>query len=133
MGSGSFTSKDELKFLQQIATGGKYPRIEKQDIGPVQTKDMADYIAECVYTLIGNLMVNRVRDRLSNSSLVGGAPGGYGIGQGGPIGGMGPPGISGYYSRRDEKMIAQGGSRSDLTRGAMGGQRRGRSNRSRGR
>lgn len=32
----------ELKFLQQKATGGRYPRVDKQSIGPVQTKDMAD-------------------------------------------------------------------------------------------
>jgi hypothetical protein len=70
----------ELKFLQENKTGGKFPRIDRQEMGPVQTKDMADCIAECTFTLIGNLMMNRTRDRLSDSPLVGGAPGGYGLG-----------------------------------------------------
>jgi hypothetical protein len=34
-------ASDELKFLQEIKSG-KIPRVEKQDTGPVQTKDMAD-------------------------------------------------------------------------------------------
>jgi hypothetical protein len=132
MGTGKFTSKDELKFLQQITTGGKFPKIEKQDIGPVQTRDMSDCIAECVYTLIGNLHIMSMRERLSHSALAGGSPGGYGIGQGGPIGGPGPPGISAYYSRRDEKLAALGG-RTQLTRGAIGLSKRQRGIRTRGR
>lgn len=133
MGSGTFTSKDELKFLQQIATGGKFPRIEKQEIGPVQTKDMADCIAECTYSLIGNLFLTTMRDRLAHSSLAGGAPGGYGIGQGGPVGGPGPPGVSDYYSRREEKFAQNFGTRSDFARGAIGIAHHRRGNRSRGR
>jgi hypothetical protein len=132
MGSGTFTSKDELKFLQQISTGGKFPRIEKQDIGPVQTKDMADCVAEVTYTLIGNLHVTTMRERLSHSAVAGGAPGGYGIGQGGPVGGVGPPGISGYYSSREEKMAKMGGTVSP-TRRAIGMNKNRRGNRARGR
>lgn len=135
MGAGTFTSKDELKFLQQIATGGKFPRIEKQEIGPVQTKDMADCIAECTYSLVGNLFLTTMRDRLSSSSLIGGAAGGYGIGQGPryPQGSPAPSGVSDYYSRREEKIIQNFGSRADLTRGAIGGHRNRQANRSRGR
>lgn len=97
-------SAQELKFLQENRTGGKYPKVDRQEIGPVQTKDMADCMAECAFSLIGNMMVNRTRERLSNTSLVGGAVGGYGLGYSGkPQGGMGPEHISEYYSRRDVK------------------------------
>lgn len=90
----------ELKYLQENRTGGKYPRIDKQDMGPVQTKDMADCVAECTHSLIGNAMSNRSRERL-NTALVGGSPGGYGIGFSGlPRGGSGPAGISDYYGQR---------------------------------
>jgi hypothetical protein len=130
-----YTSRDELKFLQEIRTGGKFSRIEKQDLGPIQTKDMADCIAECTYSLIGNLMVTRMRDRLSTSSIYGGSPGGYGIGQGGPpMGRPTPPGISEYYSRREQR-VDPSDTRAALTRGAIGGRRRSASsaNRARGR
>jgi hypothetical protein len=134
MGAGKFTSKDELKFLQQIATGGKFPRVEKQDIGPVQTKDMADCLCECVYTLIGNLYMTQMRQRLSDSAMAGGAQGGYGIGQQGPMGGPGPSGIAGFYTGREDKAArAFGPSRSSLTRGALGAQRGSRGRRGRGR
>jgi hypothetical protein len=133
-GSTQITSKDELKFLQQIVGGGKYPKIEKQDIGPVQVKDRADCLAEVVYTLIGNLHLTHMRERLASSAIYGGSPGGYGIGQGGyPTGGKGPPGISEYYSRRDEKMSQYGITKSSLTRGALGGVRQQRARRTRGR
>lgn len=113
----------ELKFLQEIKTGGKFPRVDKQDLGPVQTKDMADCMCECTHSLIGNMMVNRTRDRLSQGAMFGGAPGGYGIGFSGippggspPMGGEGPSGISDYYSQRDNfkpgrGMVGRGGSR----------------------
>lgn len=141
-GGSGFTSKDELKFLQQIATGGKFPKIEKQEIGPVRTKDMADCIAEVVNTLIGNLMASRMRDRLATGGALGGM-GGYGLGQGGPVGGAGPPGISGYYSSRNDKIASGmvpngvasrwGASRTELTRSAIGGRGQFRSSRRRGR
>lgn len=141
-GGSVFTSKEELKFLQQISTGGKFPRIEKQEIGPVRTKDMADCVAEVTHYLIGNLMASRMRERLSHGSQFGGR-GGYGIGQGGPVGGEGPPGISGYYSSRNDKIssgtvpnsIARqwGTDRYDLTRSAIGGRGQFRSSRRRGR
>jgi hypothetical protein len=136
-GGNGFTSADELKFLQQLPTGGKFPKIEKQEIGPVRTKDMADCVAECTYALIGNLMSTRMRERLGGGGALGGH-GGYGIGQGGPIGGPGPPGISGYYSSAQEKArsgrITPGRgdfNHANLSRGAVGGRGRFRSRRGR--
>jgi intein/homing endonuclease len=43
----SYYAMQELKFLQ-IKNG----KVEKQDIGPVKTKDIADCICECVYYLL---------------------------------------------------------------------------------
>jgi hypothetical protein len=130
------TCQNELKFLQQMPTGGKFPKIDKQDIGPVRTKDQADCVAECVNSLIGNLMLNRMRDRMATGGSFGGK-GGYGIGfggEGGPIGGPGPPGISGYYSSRQAKVGKMGEDRASLTRSALGSRRsNSRGNRSRGR
>lgn len=133
------TSQNELKFLQEMPTGGKYPKVEKQDIGPVRTKDQADCVRECVYGLIGNLMATRMRERLSSGGSFG-AQGGFGIGQGGPMGGNGPVGISEYYSSREQKMMSGrmgrddvGMDRASLTRSALGGRGRYRGGRSRGR
>lgn len=124
-------SSQELKFLQQSGGTGKYPRIDRQEIGPIQTKDMADCIAECTNTLIGNRIANRTRDRLSVSSLYGGAPGGFGIGLGSnpPQSGLGPVGISDYYSKREERVARE---YDNPSRGALG-RGRGRTNRNRAR
>jgi hypothetical protein len=70
----------ELKFLQIQGGTGKFPKVDRQEIGPVQTKDMADCVAECINTLIGNKIMNRTRERLSQSAIYGGAQGGFGIG-----------------------------------------------------
>ena len=129
------TCKNELKFLQEIKTGGKFPKVEKQDMGPVQTKDQADCAAECVYSLIGNMILTHMRDRLAGA-LVGGAEGGYGIGYGGPrgpVGGNGPPGISGFYSTSQEKIVDRGMDRASMTRSALGTRGRMRGARNRGR
>lgn len=69
----------ELKYLQEIKTG-RIPRIEKQDVGPVQTKDMADCIMECVETLIGNVIAGQSRVELAEATIRGAAQGGYPIG-----------------------------------------------------
>lgn len=78
----------ELKFLQKKNTGGKYPRVDKQDIGPVRTKDMADCMMEVVQSLIGNVMAQQMRERAASSVMVAGSPGGYQIG--GRTSGSGP-------------------------------------------
>lgn len=63
-------SKNELKFLVE-----KNGRIEKQDIGPVQTKDIADCIMECVDALIGESLMADMA--LLGQGMVTGAQGGY--------------------------------------------------------
>jgi hypothetical protein len=72
-------SAQELKHLQQINTAGRFPRVDKQEIGPCQTKDMADCIMEVTESLIGNLISNELRDHLAEG-IAFGAPGGYQIG-----------------------------------------------------
>lgn len=64
--------RNELKFLQE-----KNGRIDKQEIGPVQTKDMADCVMEVVDFLIGDTV-------LMDTMLFGGSPqfgsqGGYSL------------------------------------------------------
>lgn len=66
-------ARNELKFLQK-----KNNRVVKQDIGPIQTKDMADCIAEVVDALIGDTIEGEL-EALSGGLAVG-APGGYSIG-----------------------------------------------------
>lgn len=66
-------SKLELKFLQ-IKNG----RVDKQDIGPVQTKDIADCIAEVTSSLLGGSAADIVG---LHSRLQFGAQGGYSMGR----------------------------------------------------
>jgi hypothetical protein len=66
-------AKLELKFLQ-IRNG----RVDKQDLGPVQTKDIADCIAEVTATLLGGSSA-AVAGLKSNLKF--GSQGGYGIGR----------------------------------------------------
>jgi hypothetical protein len=70
----------ELKHLQQINTAGRFPRIDKQEIGFVQTKDMADCIMEVTDSLIGNVVNNETRSNLASLTPAMGAKGGYQIG-----------------------------------------------------
>jgi hypothetical protein len=73
-------SAQELKHLQQVNTAGRFPRVDKQEIGPVQTKDMADCIMEVTEALIGNVIANETRTNLGELSPQVGAQGGYQIG-----------------------------------------------------
>ena len=93
----------ELKFLQQNNTAGKFPRVDKQDIGPVQTKDMADCMMTVVEYLIGNIIARKVRDELSGSPAMG-APGGYAVGGNNRT----PSELAGYYGtgRQGEQRTA---------------------------
>lgn len=68
----------ELKYLQEIKTA-RVPRVEKQDQGPIQTKDVADCIMEVTEALIGSQFDQR--DELGRMNIVMGLPGGYGIGR----------------------------------------------------
>lgn len=63
-------SMNELKFLQE-----KAGRIDKQVIGPVQTKDIADCIMEVVDTLIGESLSAEMQ--MLGQGLVSGSQGGY--------------------------------------------------------
>lgn len=102
----------ELKYLQQINTSGRYPRVDKQDVGPVQTKDMADCIMEVTDACIGDLIAEEMRKSLGESPLMG-APGGYSIGGRSISGGSLPPEWSDFYSKRkgEQKVF---GARSRL-------------------
>lgn len=69
----------ELKYLQEIRTG-RVPRVEHQEMGPVQTSDMFDTLKETVAGLIGNLVARQVRHELQDMPLAAGSPGGFQIG-----------------------------------------------------
>lgn len=66
-------SRLELRFLQE-----KSGRIDKQDIGPVQTKDVADCVMEVVDALIGNSILTEFG--MLSQDVQFGAQGGYSIG-----------------------------------------------------
>jgi hypothetical protein len=85
----------ELKFLQQINTAGRFPRVDKQDVGPVQTKDMADCMMTVAEKILGNVIANKSREQLAGGPAMG-ASGGYGIGQ---AESAAPDEVLGYYRR----------------------------------
>lgn len=66
-------SRNELKFLQE-----KNGRVDKQSIGPIRTKDIADCIAEVTDALIGDT-ISSLHSNLG-AGIEYGAQGGYGIG-----------------------------------------------------
>jgi hypothetical protein len=94
----------ELKFLQEIKSA-RIPRVEKQDVGPVQTKDIADAMMEVVEACIGDLMAGEIRADLGEGLRMG-ASGGY------PMGGSESgkkAAMAHYYGhRKGEQML--GGS-----------------------
>lgn len=61
----------ELRFLQDL--GNK--RVDHPSSGPVQTKDVADCMAEVVYTLIGT-QIDELREQLGGLRMVPALPGG---------------------------------------------------------
>jgi hypothetical protein len=63
----------ELRFLQE-----KNGRVEKQDMGPIQTKDIADCIMEVVDALIGQSIMEEFN--MLNTGPSFGAHGGYSLG-----------------------------------------------------
>lgn len=79
--------RDELKFLVD-----KNGRIEKQDIGPVRTKDIADCIMEVTHALVGDYLQNE----LAGGDMQLGGQGGYSIG--GVMSGSGSDAFSEFYS-----------------------------------
>jgi hypothetical protein len=78
-------AKQELKFLQEIATATT-KRVEKQSIGPVTTKDIADCICIVTYAFLGSYLADTGLLNFKNSRISTGAEGGY------PIGGRDPGG-----------------------------------------
>jgi hypothetical protein len=65
--------KLELKFLQ-LKNGNK---VEKQDAGPVQTKDVADCFMECAWTILGEQVHAWTHGALSDLSLRAHVQGGF--------------------------------------------------------
>jgi hypothetical protein len=118
----------ELKFLIKKATGGKNPRVDRQEVGPVQTKDMADCIMEVTEKLIGNIVMRSMREELSKNVMAPGALGGYTI-PGTTQGTSMHPELQAYYqsiSRKGEMAIEPHRSRRGaMPRGVMGGSVRG--------
>jgi hypothetical protein len=112
----------ELKFLQQQNTGSKYPRVDRQTVGPVKTKDIADSIMTVTESLLGNVVARQAREDLSNTGMAHGAQGGYQIG-GRDLGGIGQghP-LSGYYGKRsgEQSVPSSGGSKRRSSRRAWG-------------
>jgi hypothetical protein len=107
----------ELKYLQQLSTSSRFPRVDKQDFGPVQTKDMADCIMTVTEALIGSVLSQQMREALS-TSLAPGAQGGYDIG-GQDHGGQGQPvhpDLSHFYNRRSGEQSMAGGTGNAFSR-----------------
>jgi hypothetical protein len=88
-------ASNELKYLQEVKTA-RIPRIEKQDVGPIQTKDVADCIMEVVEVLIGSEFDRR--EALAMPITMG-SPGGYRMG-GNSMEQAVPDEIAGWYSKR---------------------------------
>jgi hypothetical protein len=89
----------ELKYLQEVRTG-RIPRVDKQEVGPVQTKDMADCAMEVVNALIGNVIAKENRAALAEGAQFG-SPGGY------PLGGKTPLGPSRRTVSPVEELIGK--------------------------
>lgn len=64
----------ELRFLRLVETQTTM-RVEKQETGPVTTKDVADCMFECVYALIGD-QIEAMANGLMSHPVMGGLPGG---------------------------------------------------------
>jgi hypothetical protein len=69
--------RQELKFLQLVTTQTGTNRVEKQDTGPVITKDTADVAFEIVWTILGDQVRSYTHGALSTSSLAALVPGGF--------------------------------------------------------
>lgn len=100
----------ELKFLQEIKTS-QTPRVEKQDEGPVQTKDMADCVMEVVEVSIGNIIAGEEREDLAVTPSYG-APGGYRIGADRS---ERAKAFSAHYASRHGEQSFRGGSRNPIS------------------
>jgi hypothetical protein len=93
----------ELRFLQL-----KNGKVEKQETGPVVTKDVADCLFECVWAILGDQVNSFIGGKLSSF----------------PVGGMAAGGFDPYSRERDRPGVMDqlGGlhSRDWVTRGGRG-------------
>lgn len=117
-------SKQELKFLQEVQAG-QTKRVDKQVLGPIQTKDIADCIAEVTVKFLGSYIGEIMNTTFESGKLQTGSEGGYPIGgrhQGGPMSGMNQPGnrFDSFYGGRRSKAP------SNAARGIDPRRRRGR-------
>lgn len=62
----------ELRYLQL-----KNGKVEKQDTGPIQTKDVADCLMECTWTILGEQVRQWTHGELSQLALSGSVQGGF--------------------------------------------------------
>lgn len=77
--------RQELKFLREYSAG-QVKRVDKQENGPVTTKDVADCVAEVSFKFLSSYM-GAIMEQGFNASISFGASGGYQIGgrqSGGP-------------------------------------------------
>lgn len=115
-------SKLELKFLQEKQIG-QTRRVEKQDLGPIQTKDIADCIAEVTVKFLGSYIGDLMSKNFDQPAQFG-AEGGY------PVGGRqsgGPQNGPGHTSRFDEFYgQSRSGQRSFAAARGIDARRRGR-------
>jgi hypothetical protein len=89
-------SQNELKSLQETKTAHGKPKVDKQNIGPVKTKDIADCMMEVVNALIGESLGAEIAE-LQESRIEAGALGGYAIGKGNT---NEHPELAGWFSSR---------------------------------
>lgn len=97
----------ELKYLQQHNTGGQYPKVDRQEIGPVQTKDIAD----CAMTVTEELIGNEVRGDMFSGlggGLRVGAAGGFQIGSYEQLRKQGANPFGDMYGRKGEQRAGLG-------------------------
>ena len=64
----------ELRFLRLVATATTM-RVDKQETGPVTTKDVADAMFECVYALLGQ-QIDAMQKGFMKNPIMGGLQGG---------------------------------------------------------
>ncbi len=120
-------AKQELRHLQEISTG-QTKRVEKQDMGPIQTKDVADCICEVTYKFLSSYLGNLGVKNLAEAHVQTGAEGGYQIGgrqPGGPMAGMGANQSPKEYNPDDYWKRGGQGHGTTATRGISGRRRRG--------
>lgn len=112
-------AKQELKFLQEVQTG-QTKRVDKQSLGPIQTKDIADCIAEVTVKFLGSYIGDIMDRNFQASRMQPGAEGGY------PIGGRHPGGAMNSKQGRETRFEDFYGRKGANFSSARGINRRGR-------